>query len=77
MLYSLPNPVKSRHIARLYWSTTNASPVDLMDDNNEYIKKDAEKSGYYDVVLSVTSTCNLRVTGPSDTLDLRYAIKVE
>jgi len=76
MLYSLPNPVKSRHIARLYWSVTNTGRVDLPDGCNEYVKKDG-KSGCDDVVLSVTNTYIPRVTGPSDTLDLRYSGRVE
>lgn len=77
IFYALPNPVISGQNARLYWSTTNASRVDLLDDYNEYVKKDVEKSGNYDTILSKTTTYKLRVTGASDTLDLRYTVKIQ
>jgi hypothetical protein len=77
IFYGLPNPVISGQNARLYWSTTNASRVDLLDDYNEFVKKDVDKSGNYDIVLSRTTTYKMRVTGPSDTLDLRYTVKIQ
>jgi hypothetical protein len=77
IFYALPNPVISGQNARLYWNTTNASRVDLLDDYNEFVKKDVDKSGNYDVVLSKTTTYKLRVTGPSVTLDLRYTVKIQ
>jgi hypothetical protein len=44
---------------------------------NEYVKKDVEKSGYDDVVLSVTTTYSLRVTGTLDILDLRCTSRAD
>jgi len=75
--YALPNPALTGQSVRLYWTTVNASRVDLLDDYNEYVKRDMSKSGNLDIIPSGTSVYKLRVTGASDTLDLRYTIKVE
>ncbi len=77
IFYALPNPALPGQNVRLYWTTVNASRVDLLDDYNEWVKKDMALSGNLDVIPSGTITYKLRVTGASDTLDLRYTVKVE
>ncbi len=77
IFYALPNPALPGQTVRLYWNTISASRVDLLDDYNEYVKKNMALSGNLDIVPSGTIIYKLRVTGASDSLDLRYTITVE
>jgi hypothetical protein len=77
VFFALPNPVKQKQLTRLYWITLNAGRVDLLDEYNEFIKRDTEKSGSYYIALPATATYKLRVTGSTDSFDLLYTIVVE
>lgn len=77
VFFAIPNPVKQKQLTRLYWITLNAGRVDLLDEYNEFIKRDTEKSGSYFIALPATTTYKLRVTGATDSFDLLYTIIVE